>query len=135
MNSTWYVSFEVPKALKRLGRRIPRATETFQSESEAKEFARVKYAAGLKINAGTINPHVPKRAIAWTDVHRWLGDMPEQEEELAGNTRPTELALSPAAGACGNHGPIVGAIVAPHIAVPEPAEIAVRIAIFRLQDD
>ena len=56
MNFTWYVSFEVPKALKRPGRRIPRATETFQSESEAKEFARVKYAAGLKINAGTINP-------------------------------------------------------------------------------
>jgi hypothetical protein len=66
MNSTWYVSFELPKALRRPGRRIPRATETFQSESEAKEFARVKYAAGLKINADTINPHVPKRAIAWT---------------------------------------------------------------------
>jgi hypothetical protein len=127
MNSTWYVSFEVPKALKRLGRRIPRATETSQSESEAKEFARVKYAAGLKINAGTINPHVPKRAIAWTDVHRWLDDMPEQEEE--------PLTPSPAAGACGNHGPIVGAPVAPHIAVPVPVGIAVRIAIFRMQDD
>jgi hypothetical protein len=89
MNFTWYVSFEVPKALKRPGRRIPRATETFQSESEAKEFARAKYAAGLKINAGTINPHVPKRAIAWTDVHHWLNDMPEQEEP-AGNTPMTK---------------------------------------------
>jgi len=48
MNSTWYVSFEVPKPLKRLGRQIPRATETFQSESEGKEFARVKYAAGRR---------------------------------------------------------------------------------------
>jgi hypothetical protein len=45
------------------------------------------------------------------------------------------LALSPTAGACGNHGPIVGAPVAPHIAVPRSAEIAVRIAIFRMQDD
>ena len=99
MNSTWYVSFEVPKALKRLGRQIPRATETFQSESEGKELARVKYATGLKINAGTINPHEPKRAIAWTDVHRWLDDMPEQEKEPAGNTPVAELALSPAAGA------------------------------------
>jgi hypothetical protein len=99
MNSTWYVSFEVPKALKRLGRRIPRATETFQSESEGKELARVKYATGLKINAGTINPHEPKRVIAWTDVHRWLDDMPEQEKEPAGNTPVAELALSPAAGA------------------------------------
>jgi hypothetical protein len=88
MNSTWYVSFEVPKALKRPGRRIPRATETFQSESEAKEFARAKYAAGLKINAGTIIPHTPKRAIAWTDVHRWLDDMPEQKQP-AGNTLVT----------------------------------------------
>ena len=76
MNFTWYVSFEVPKALKRPGRRFPRATETFQSETEAKEFARAKYAAGLKINAGTINPEMPKRAIAWSDVHRWLEDIP-----------------------------------------------------------
>jgi hypothetical protein len=89
MNSTWYVSFEVPKALKRPGRRIPRATETFQSESEAKEFARGKYAAGLKINAGTIIPHTPKRAIAWTDVHRWLEEMPEQDEP-ASKTSETE---------------------------------------------
>src|SRR5258706_13015574 len=43
--------------------------------------------------------------------------------------------VSPTAGACGNHGSIVGAPVAPHIAVPVPAEIAVRIGIFRMQDD
>jgi hypothetical protein len=51
MKFTWYVAFEVPKALKPRGRRIPRATETFESELEAKEFARAKYAAGLKLNA------------------------------------------------------------------------------------
>jgi hypothetical protein len=88
-SATWYVSFELPKALKQPGRRITRATETFLSESEAKEFARAKYAAGLKINAGTINPHMPKRAIAWIDVHRWLEEMPEQQEP-AGKTPATE---------------------------------------------
>jgi hypothetical protein len=42
MKSTWYVSFEVPKIRKRPGTRISRTTETFQTESEAKEFARAK---------------------------------------------------------------------------------------------
>ncbi|MGB8608433.1 hypothetical protein [Bradyrhizobium sp.] len=79
MKFTWYVAFEVPKPLKPRGRRVPRATETFESELEAKEFARAKYAAGLKLNAGTINPHSPKRAIAWTDIHRWIEEMSEQE--------------------------------------------------------
>src|SRR5271169_1478356 len=79
VNNSWYVTFEVPKTMKQRGRRIPRATRRFQNESEAKEFARSKYAAGLKINAGTINPHSPKRAIAWTDIHRWLDEMPEEE--------------------------------------------------------
>ena len=79
MKFTWYVAFEVPKPLKPRGRRVPIATETFESELEAKEFARAKYAAGLKLNAGTINPHSPKRAIAWTDIHRWIEEMSEQE--------------------------------------------------------
>jgi hypothetical protein len=74
MKSTWYVAFEVPRTVKRPGRRIPRATETFQNESEAKEFARAKYADGLKINAGTINPQLPKRAIAWSEIHRWFSE-------------------------------------------------------------
>ena len=72
MKFTWYVAYEVPKVIKQRSRRVSRATETFMSESEAREFARVKYAAGLKINAGTINPHLPKRAIAWTEIHRWI---------------------------------------------------------------
>jgi hypothetical protein len=75
----WYVTFEVPKTMKQRGRRVPRATKTFQNESEAKEFARTKYAAGLKINAGTINPHLPKRAIAWTEIHSWFEEPREQE--------------------------------------------------------
>ena len=52
----------------------------------------------------------------------------------AAATVSPELALSPTAGACGNHGPIVRAPVAPYIAAPVRAEIVVRIAIFRMQD-
>ena len=60
--NSWYVVVEVPRAEKGRGRRIPRVTVTFPSETEAKEFARIQYASGLKINAGTINPHLLKRA-------------------------------------------------------------------------
>ena len=79
VKNSWYVAFEVPKNMKQRGRRIPRATETFPNESEAKEFARIKYAAGLKINAGTINPHLPKRAIAWNEIHRWFEETRDKE--------------------------------------------------------
>jgi hypothetical protein len=78
VNNSWYVTFEVPKTMKQRGRRIPRATKRFQNESDAKEFARIKYAAG-RINAGTINPHLPKRVIAWTEIHRWFEEPREQE--------------------------------------------------------
>jgi hypothetical protein len=69
---TWYVSFDVPKDAERSGRHSCRATQTFQNESEAKEFARMKSAEGLNVNAGTINPHLPKRAIAPTRIHQWV---------------------------------------------------------------
>jgi hypothetical protein len=72
VRKTWYVSFEVPAAVNPSGRRVSRATETFQNEFEAREFARAKFAEGLNVNAGTINPHLPKRAIASSEIHRWL---------------------------------------------------------------
>jgi hypothetical protein len=68
----WYVAVEEPGTLTPPGRRTVRATKTFHSEEEAKEFARAKCAEGLKVNAGTINPHWPKRAIPSTEVFRWL---------------------------------------------------------------
>jgi hypothetical protein len=72
MKLTWYVVFAVPKTAKRRGRRV---TETFENESQAKEFARKKTAEGLLVNAGTINPHVPKRAIASTDIQQWIEEV------------------------------------------------------------
>jgi hypothetical protein len=57
---TWYVSFGLPSGT----RRYTRATETFPNEREAKNFARVKLVETLRVNAGTINPHLPKRTVA-----------------------------------------------------------------------
>ena len=72
MKLTWYVVFAVPKTAKRRGRRV---TETFENESQAREFARQKTAEGLLVNAGTINPHSPKRAIASTDIQQWIEEV------------------------------------------------------------
>jgi hypothetical protein len=72
MKLTWYVVFEVPKTAKRRARRI---SETFENESQAREFARQKTSEGLLVNAGTINPHLPKRAIASSDIQQWIEEV------------------------------------------------------------
>jgi hypothetical protein len=73
---TWYVSFEGP-----LGRPRPhtRSTQTFPNEEEAKKFARAKLAETLHISAGTINPHLPKRTIASTQILKWLEELDEDD--------------------------------------------------------
>jgi hypothetical protein len=65
---TWYVSFDVP----RRKHSIARATETFPNERAAKEFARAKLIDTPNITAGTLNPHLPKRTIAATQILEWL---------------------------------------------------------------
>ena len=72
MKPTWYVVFALPKTATRRGRRV---SETFENESQAREFARKKTAEGALVNAGTINPHLPKRAIASTDIQQWIEDV------------------------------------------------------------
>ena len=64
---TWYVSFDLPR-----GRRVVRATETFPNEGEAKKFARAKLIDTPNVTAGTLNPHLPKRTIAATQIVQWL---------------------------------------------------------------
>ena len=71
---TWYVSFELPPPEKR---GHGRATETFPNEQEAKQFARAKLALTLNISAGTLNPHLPKRAIAPIEIPEWLEEPDE----------------------------------------------------------
>jgi hypothetical protein len=71
--SKWYVSFQ---SYERAGKRthILRTTETFQNEQEAKAFARAKLAEGSNINAGTLNPLMPKRTIASIQILDWLNE-------------------------------------------------------------
>ena len=70
---TWYVSFELPQGK----RALARATETFPNEREAKKFASGKLVDTPNITAGTLNPHVPKRTIASTQIVQWLEEPDE----------------------------------------------------------
>ena len=68
---TWFVSF---KNMRIDARDPSRATATFATELEAKQFARSRNLATDKIYAGTINPHNPKRTITSEQVLDWLGE-------------------------------------------------------------
>jgi len=72
MKHTWYVTFEVPRSGTLVQRRNPRLTDTFDTEAEARDFARTKFDAGLIVTAGTINPHLPRRAIPSEEIPVWL---------------------------------------------------------------
>jgi len=68
---TWYVSFEFKEQV--LGKRSQaRVTETFRNEQDAKAHARARLAEGLNVNAGTLNPHLPKRTITSKQILDWL---------------------------------------------------------------
>jgi hypothetical protein len=68
---TWFVSFE-PKKLRPGKRPFSRATETFRSELEAKDFAKQKLAESQNVSACTLNPHLPKRVISSAQIIQWL---------------------------------------------------------------
>ena len=76
-------------------RRNPRLTRTFETEAEAKEFARTKFEGGLIVTAGTINPCVPRRAIPSASIPAWL--------ELGQNPEPTDR--EDAKDQAGSHAP------------------------------
>jgi hypothetical protein len=64
MAHIWFVTFEVQKRGPwPKGRRTPRRTKTFETETEAKDFARSKLNEGLVVFAGTVNPYLPKQLI------------------------------------------------------------------------
>ena len=75
----WYVTFEVHKRGALPKRRSPRATRTFENETEAKTFARAKFNEGLIVYAGTINPHSPRKVIPSSSIPLWLERLQEQE--------------------------------------------------------
>jgi hypothetical protein len=77
---TWYVTFEIPWRGTAVRRRRSRSTRTFETETEAKNFARAKFDEGLVVTAGTIIPHLPRRAIASGSIQSWL----EEGQERSG---------------------------------------------------
>jgi hypothetical protein len=79
MPYTWYVTFEVQKRGMLPRRRSPRATRKFETETEAKDFARTKHNEGLIVFAGTINPYSPKQLIPSSSIPSWIEHAEEQE--------------------------------------------------------
>jgi hypothetical protein len=53
-------------------RAFSRATETFRSELEAKDFARQKLTETQNVSAGTLNPYLPRRVISAAQIEMWL---------------------------------------------------------------
>jgi hypothetical protein len=86
---TWYVTFEVPWRGTAVRGRRSRSTQTFDTETEAKDFARAKFDEGLVVTAGTIIPHLPRRAIPSGSIPSWLEVGREQDSgDAAESTDP-----------------------------------------------
>jgi hypothetical protein len=79
----WYVSYTVRSD--RSPRRNARITRTFDTEEDAKLFAREIATNSLRLTAGTINPHLPKKVIAATDVADWVETARSREAETKSN--------------------------------------------------
>jgi hypothetical protein len=50
---------------------------------EAKNFARARFDEGLVVTAGTIIPHLPRRAIASANIPSWFDEGREQDSDDA----------------------------------------------------
>jgi hypothetical protein len=85
---TWYVIFEIPWRGTAVRSRRSRSTQTFETEMEAKNFARAKFDEGLVVTAGTIIPHLPRRAIASGSITAWLDEGREQDSGHGESTDP-----------------------------------------------
>jgi len=71
----WFVSIHTPKQWRPSSSRSPfaRQTKAFPTEAEAKQFAQAMLANGLKVTAGTLNPHLPRRRqIATPEINQWI---------------------------------------------------------------
>jgi hypothetical protein len=82
----WYVSYTVETD--RGPRRYTRRTQRFDSEENAKLFARESVTSNLRLTAGTINPHSPKRIISTAEMATWL----ETPAQFPGSCRATGQA-------------------------------------------
>jgi hypothetical protein len=85
----WYVSFEVPPAPTGVKQSYSRKTRTFQSEIEAKDFAKEQLQNSRNVNAGTLNPFLPKRVITSTQIYEWLeAPLTGESEDLSRKEQP-----------------------------------------------
>jgi hypothetical protein len=57
-----------------LTRQYALATRAFRTEADAKAFAREIVKNGWRANAGTLNPHHPKRVVSLDRVLDWIGN-------------------------------------------------------------
>ena len=81
MSPTWYVTVEVrPGVLPRP--RSPRLTSTFETEAEAKNFARTKLREGRIVFAGTINPFTPRRTVPSHEIATWVAEEQEHSADV-----------------------------------------------------
>ena len=80
---TWYVSFEIPRPpIGEKKRPYLRISRSFESEIEAKAFAKEKLQQSPDVNAGTLNPVLPKRVINSAQICGWLEAPPVGENDL-----------------------------------------------------
>jgi len=89
MKHVWYVTFEVPRTGTLVRQRRSRSTLTFETEDEAKAFARTKFNEGLIVTAGTVIPPLPRRAFASDKISSWLeeGQHDPTEQQSGGQDK------------------------------------------------
>jgi hypothetical protein len=71
----WYVSIQGPSDWRPTTSRapFPRKTKTFPTESDAKLFAKAMLTEGMKVTAGTLSPHKPRRrTIIASEINKWI---------------------------------------------------------------
>ena len=65
-------------------------TRTFETEIEAKNFARRKLDEGLTVFAGTINPYLPRQVIPSGSIAHWLESAEESQSAKLDNAQARE---------------------------------------------
>ena len=69
---TWYVATNIPNEEKT--GHYSRRSNSFASESAAKQFAAAKVAEGVEVSAGTLNPVLPRRIVGPSEIAKWLSE-------------------------------------------------------------
>jgi hypothetical protein len=64
-------------------------TRTFDTEAEARQFARSKFDGGLILTAGNLNPQLPRKAIPSVEIPVWLESDQAPEPSSRGPTAMT----------------------------------------------